>query len=152
VTSNDILINHSLSGIHPFQIDDEEEMLENIEHTRWNWLGDNWENVSESAKDLIRKLLEPNPAKRPDIHAALKHPWVVGETASGTDLAGAKDELKKFQARKKFKAAFKAVAATNRLKLAALSLKKSRDDAAQQHEEPVENNFIPYEEFVPKKT
>jgi hypothetical protein len=36
----------SLSGIHPFQIDDEEKMLDNIEAGKWLWLGPHWVKVS----------------------------------------------------------------------------------------------------------
>lgn len=31
-----------LSGIHPFQIEDENQMLANIQAGRWRWLGANW--------------------------------------------------------------------------------------------------------------
>lgn len=67
---------HRLSGIHPFQIEDEELMLDNIENNRWQWLGDSWKTVSDSAKDLILKLMEPDPAKRLTVDQALQHPWI----------------------------------------------------------------------------
>lgn len=31
-----------LSGIHPFQMEDEDQMLNNIQNGRWRWLGSNW--------------------------------------------------------------------------------------------------------------
>jgi serine/threonine protein kinase len=31
-----------LSGIHPFQIEDEEQMLNNIQVGKFKWLGRNW--------------------------------------------------------------------------------------------------------------
>jgi len=85
-----------LSGIHPFQIEDEEQMLDNIEHSRWQWLGDNWKGVSEPAKDFIKKLMEPNPDKRITVDQALAHPWIsvrfasklVDEIKSLTIIAG----------------------------------------------------------------
>lgn len=33
-------------------------------------------NISDSAKDLLKKLLEPNPSKRVSAGRALLHPWV----------------------------------------------------------------------------
>ena len=36
------LVFYRLSGIHPFQMEDEEQMLSNIQHGRWRWLGSNW--------------------------------------------------------------------------------------------------------------
>jgi serine/threonine protein kinase len=67
-----------LSGIHPFQIEeDEEKMLDLIESGKWKWLGPHWTNVSEAAKDLITKLMEPNPEKRFTVKQALQHPWIL---------------------------------------------------------------------------
>lgn len=34
-----------------------------------------WEVVSDSAKDLIRQLLTPDPAQRPSAAQLLSHPW-----------------------------------------------------------------------------
>ena len=36
---------------------------------------DEWRDVSEEAKDLIRKMLSKDPAKRPTALQALRHPW-----------------------------------------------------------------------------
>lgn len=36
-----------LSGIHPFQIEDEEQMLDNIQNGKWNWLGPHWAKVKK---------------------------------------------------------------------------------------------------------
>ncbi|KAG0565378.1 hypothetical protein KC19_8G185500 [Ceratodon purpureus] len=37
---------------------------------------DPWPNISEGAKDLIRKMLNPDPKKRLKAHEVLKHPWI----------------------------------------------------------------------------
>jgi serine/threonine protein kinase len=34
-----------LSGIHPFQIADEDVMLDNIQNAKWDWVGPNWSKV-----------------------------------------------------------------------------------------------------------
>jgi len=116
-----------LSGIHPFQIDDEDEMLDNIEVGEWVWLGESWDHVSEDAKDLIRRLMEPNPQTRLTIAEALSHPWIVNST-NDASLTSAQEEIRKFQARRKFKGAVQAVVATNRLRRALASLKEGNDD------------------------
>lgn len=36
-----------------------------------------WENVSNEAKDLVRKLLEFNPDKRISASEAIQHPWII---------------------------------------------------------------------------
>jgi serine/threonine protein kinase len=139
-----------LSGIHPFQIEDEEVMLDNIEHARWNWLGDNWDTVSDSAKDLLKQMLTQDPAKRPEISTLLKHPWIVNGGSSDRQLGtGVKDALKQFQARKKFKGAIRAIAATNRMRLAALSLKpRSESAGASDTSKDDIIDFHPYEDLV----
>jgi serine/threonine protein kinase len=35
--------------------------------------------ISDSAQDLIAKILEPDPVKRLSPAEALKHPWITGE-------------------------------------------------------------------------
>lgn len=39
-----------------------------------------WENVDESAKDFIQKLIVVDPEKRMDSTTALKHPWITNRT------------------------------------------------------------------------
>ena len=39
-----------------------------------------WRNVSETAIDLVKKLLEPDPSKRLKAQQALKHGWFVRQT------------------------------------------------------------------------
>jgi len=117
-----------LSGIHPFQIDDEDEMLDNIEVGEWEWMGDNWDQVSDDAKDLIRRLMDPNPRSRLTIEEALNHPWIVQNNRNDSNLASTQEQIRKFQARKRFKVAIQAVVATNRLRKALENLKEGNDD------------------------
>jgi len=131
-----------LSGIHPFQIDDEEEMLENIESGQWEWIGETWEKISEEAKDLIRHLMDPDPETRYSIDQALDHPWSKG-SFEGNNLTGAQEQIRKFQARKRFKGAIFQVMATNRLKRALEALKKGEEHEGQQH---VEDEIIQKDE------
>ena len=39
-----------------------------------------WNDVSDKAKDLIRKLLCVDPEERLSATYALKHPWITNET------------------------------------------------------------------------
>jgi len=101
-----------ISGIHPFQLDDEEEMLCNIENCHWGWVGDAWKSISKEAKDLVSRLLEPDPKKRLTAKQALEHPWLSINVDDKIDT----EELRRFQARRKLKGAIRAVAAINRMK------------------------------------
>jgi len=133
-----------LSGIHPFQIDDEEEMLLNIEKGEWEWIGDQWDNVSEDAKDLIIKLIDPNHETRYTIDQALAHPWITGSNTTTTkSLNAIKDNMRKFQARKKLRGAIFSVIATNRLKRSLDNLKRGildSDDSIENKNEEINNN------------
>jgi len=103
-----------LSGIHPFQIEDEEQMLNNIQAGKFKWLGRNWDKVSEEAKDLITKMLDPSPKSRPNVKECLAHPWF--KTQVDVELGDVAAELKKFQARKKLKGAINTVIASNKMR------------------------------------
>lgn len=62
--------------------------------------------ASDSAKDLIVKLLSSDIAKRLTAAEALEHPWLTGKTASDKPvLSNVLSNLKNFQANCKFKAA-----------------------------------------------
>lgn len=124
-----------LSGIHPFQIDDEDEMLDNIERGTWEFLGDEWENISEEAKNLISGLMNPDPERRFTVDDAISHPWFTGG-AGGRKLSSAQDQIRKFQARKKLKGAIMSVMATARLRrtLEALKLGSGIDEHVDNNE------------------
>lgn len=35
-----------------------------------------WKSISSTAKDLILKMLAPNPLHRPSVSEVLDHPWM----------------------------------------------------------------------------
>jgi serine/threonine protein kinase len=41
-----------------------------------------WKHVSEQAKDLIRHMLDVNPATRYTVDQVLAHPWMRGQGGS----------------------------------------------------------------------
>lgn len=43
-----------------------------------------WNIISDEAKDLIRKMLIVDPAKRWSASECLKHPWITGEAHNET--------------------------------------------------------------------
>ncbi|XP_059453522.1 calcium-dependent protein kinase SK5-like isoform X2 [Corylus avellana] len=63
-----------------------------------------WPGISESAKDLIRKMLDRNPKKRLTAHEVLCHPWIVDDIAPDKPLDSAVlSRLKQFSAMNKLK-------------------------------------------------
>lgn len=81
--------------------DDDDDELEEYYCMRPLCLdGDEWSAVSGEAKDLVRRLLAPNPKCRPTAKEALQHPWLrAANTASCSNCVCVceRDELALFQ-------------------------------------------------------
>merc|ERR1712072_34785 len=76
-----------------------------------------WDQVSDDAKDLIKKMLVVDPDKRLTASQALRHPWfMVGDhELISRNLAKTLDTMKKFNARRKFKGKVKGIILANKL-------------------------------------
>ena len=69
-----------LSGQHPFESDtSDEELYAMITRADYDLTRHPWDEISEGAKDLVRKLLTVDPVARLSCSEALKHPWITGE-------------------------------------------------------------------------
>jgi len=105
-----------LCGQAPFAGNTAEEKQLSICACRYSLRDRILEPVSDSAKDLIRRILVLDPAARPTAAEILEHPWVrVGGSASPDLLPlEASERLAAFHAKRKFKAAvYAAIAAGN---------------------------------------
>lgn len=93
-----------LTGRHPFDIEGgstNKEMANRIKKEAPPLRGSEFTaHVSDSAIDLIEKLLDKSPRRRMTAMQMLDHPWVKGETASNDKIANSDERLKGF---KKFK-------------------------------------------------
>ncbi|XP_028659824.2 myosin light chain kinase 3-like isoform X2 [Erpetoichthys calabaricus] len=65
-----------LSGLSPFLGENDNETLNNILSCRWDFEEEEFKNVSEEAKDFIRKLLIKDKSWRISATESLKHPWL----------------------------------------------------------------------------
>ncbi|XP_064299559.1 myosin light chain kinase family member 4 [Phalacrocorax carbo] len=65
-----------LSGLSPFLGDDDNETLNNILSCSWDFEDEEFQGVSDQAKDFISKLLIKEKCWRISATAALKHPWL----------------------------------------------------------------------------
>ncbi|KAL6988154.1 Calcium-dependent protein kinase 25 [Sarracenia purpurea var. burkii] len=75
VWSAGVIIYILLSGVPPFWAQTEQDIFENVLHADLDFSSDPWPNISESAKDLVRKMLVRDPRKRLSAHEVLCHPW-----------------------------------------------------------------------------
>ena len=53
-----------LSGHEPFEAEYLKDLVEKIKKGDFEFPGESWDNVSESAKDLVTNLLQKEPSKR----------------------------------------------------------------------------------------
>ncbi|KAK9072727.1 hypothetical protein SSX86_009162 [Deinandra increscens subsp. villosa] len=65
-----------LCGVPPFWGESESEIFEEVLRGKLDFSSDPWPSISESAKDLVRKMLIRNPKKRITAHGVLCHPWI----------------------------------------------------------------------------
>ena len=64
-----------LCGYPPFNGENNEEIIENVLKGDFEFPDDEWSEVSDYAKDLIKKMLTYDPKKRPSAKHILKHSW-----------------------------------------------------------------------------
>ena len=100
-----------LAGYHPFYEQNERELYRKIQKGQFQFHEMCWSRISEEAKDLIRSLLTVDPDERITTEAVLEHPWIKGdaEKLQNNDLRKSLVELKKFNAKRKMKAAVQAI-------------------------------------------
>eukprot|EP00262_Sarcandra_glabra_P020756 TRINITY_DN8417_c0_g1_i1.p1 TRINITY_DN8417_c0_g1~~TRINITY_DN8417_c0_g1_i1.p1 ORF type:complete len:578 (-),score=107.76 TRINITY_DN8417_c0_g1_i1:37-1770(-) len=76
VWSAGVIIYILLSGVPPFWAETEQGIFEQVLSGDLDFSSDPWPSISESAKDLVRRMLVRNPKKRMTAHEVLCHPWV----------------------------------------------------------------------------
>uniref|UniRef100_A0A8C0Q674 Ribosomal protein S6 kinase n=3 Tax=Canis lupus TaxID=9612 RepID=A0A8C0Q674_CANLF len=75
-----ILLYTMLAGYTPFAngpSDTPEEILTRIGSGKFTLSGGNWSTVSETAKDLVSKMLHVDPHQRLTAKQVLQHPWIT---------------------------------------------------------------------------
>jgi len=95
-----------LCGFPPFYDENNAALFETIKAGRYDYPSPYWDGVSKDAKALIDSLLQVDPTNRFTAPEVLEHPWIAehGEYHDNS-LEGVSGELKRFNARQKFKAA-----------------------------------------------
>ncbi|KAJ4964201.1 hypothetical protein NE237_024140 [Protea cynaroides] len=105
VWSAGVILYILLSGVPPFWAETEPGIFRQILLAKLDFESEPWPGISESAKDLIRKMLDSNPKTRLTAHEVLCHPWIVDDRiAPDKPLDSAVlSRLKQFSVMNKFK-------------------------------------------------
>ncbi|CAJ2639765.1 unnamed protein product [Trifolium pratense] len=93
-----------LSGVPPFWAETEKGIFDAILEGHIDFDSDPWPKISDSAKDLVRKMLIQDPKKRITSAQVLEHPWIKGGNASDKPIDSAVlSRMKQFRAMNKLK-------------------------------------------------
>ena len=84
-----------LSGCSPFSADEEEAILQLVNEGKYEFHESEWSDVSDSAKDLISKLLVVDPTQRLNMEGMLEHEWLKEAVANGRALVAQATESRK---------------------------------------------------------
>jgi serine/threonine protein kinase len=112
-----------LCGFPPFYDEDIKQLFEQIKKGAFDFPSPYWDEVSDNAKTLIKKLLQVDPKKRLKASDVLSDPWVTAESTPRTNLPNVLPGIKAINAKKKFKKAGDAALAAVRFS-SLLDLKK----------------------------
>ncbi|XP_051565632.1 peripheral plasma membrane protein CASK-like isoform X12 [Myxocyprinus asiaticus] len=104
-----------LSGCLPFY-GTKERLFEAIIKGRYKLNPRQWGHISESAKDLVRRMLMLDPAERITVYEALNHPWLKERDryAYKIHLPDTVEQLRKFNSRRKLKGAVLAAVSSHK--------------------------------------
>ncbi|KAL2332571.1 hypothetical protein Fmac_020152 [Flemingia macrophylla] len=94
-----------LSGVPPFWAETQQGIFDAVLKGHIDFDSDPWPLISDSAKDLIRKMLCSRPSERLTAHQVLCHPWIC-ENGVAPDRAldpAVLSRLKQFSAMNKLK-------------------------------------------------
>ncbi|XP_060188252.1 calcium-dependent protein kinase 21-like [Lycium barbarum] len=104
VWSAGVILYILLSGVPPFWAETEKGIFNAILKGEIDFQSDPWPSISNSAKDLIRKMLTQEPKKRITSAQVLEHPWLrLGEASDKPIDSAVLSRMKQFRAMNKLK-------------------------------------------------
>jgi calcium/calmodulin-dependent protein kinase I len=94
-----------LCGYPPFYGTTQIELFEKITHAKYEFPEPEWNYISDTAKDFIKKLLVLDPKDRMTADQALEHPFLSSSSSSNNKLLSIETTMNKYnQERKKARA------------------------------------------------
>lgn len=121
-----------LAGYPPFYDDDTRKLFRKIKEARYYFHEDYWSGISPEAIDMIKKMLCLDQKERWTAGQLLRHPWIEAqdEVLANKDLNSTLVEMKRYNARRKLKAAANTIITLNRMKKMALTTSIRRKSEA----------------------
>ena len=92
-----------LCGYEPFHSDIEAEKYRLILKCQFTYVTADWQDISETAKDFIQRLLVVNPKSRPTASKVLQHGWLNGIAHKHQNLQAAPQKLRQLINARKLK-------------------------------------------------
>ena len=96
-----------LVGYPPFFADTTKEIFAAIRKDDLDFVEEDWEGISSTAKDLITNLLQKNPNERITCAEALKHQWFevlnMNEKKKKPPMQQTLEKLRRYKAPKRMK-------------------------------------------------
>ncbi|GLT37380.1 hypothetical protein SLA2020_116990 [Shorea laevis] len=105
VWSAGVILYILLCGVPPFWAETEQGVAQAIIKSVIDFKRDPWPKVSDNAKDLVRKMLDPEPQRRLTAQQVLDHPWLQNAKKAPNVSLGetVKARLKQFSVMNKLK-------------------------------------------------
>ncbi|XP_071697809.1 calcium-dependent protein kinase 8-like [Rutidosis leptorrhynchoides] len=104
VWSAGVILYILLCGVPPFWAETEQGVARAIIRSVINFKRDPWPKISDNAKDLVKKMLDPDPKRRLTAQQVLDHPWLSNsKNAPNVPLGDVKSRLKQFSMMNKLK-------------------------------------------------
>ncbi|XP_020292750.1 calcium/calmodulin-dependent protein kinase type 1 isoform X4 [Pseudomyrmex gracilis] len=111
-----------LCGYPPFYDESDANLFAQILKGEFEFDSPYWDDISDSAKDFIRKLMCVNVEERYTCKQALAHPWISGNAASNKNIHGTvSEQLKKNFAKSRWKQAYHAATVIRQMQRLALN-------------------------------
>ncbi|CAK72198.1 unnamed protein product (macronuclear) [Paramecium tetraurelia] len=82
-----VILYFLLSGYLPFDSEFPEDIIKNIIECKYDLQEEFWQQISDDARDLIKKLLMKEPDERISMQSALEHPWIKNRNQLPTKKA-----------------------------------------------------------------
>jgi calcium/calmodulin-dependent protein kinase I len=130
-----------LCGFPPFYHESTAQLYKQIKKGEYDFPSPYWDDVSESAKELVRMLLCVDPAKRATAKQVINHSWISGSSASNKQFSTIHmKRLQMLQARRRLRKGVQMIIAIN--KFANMFEQIRLEDANKTHNNN-NNNTIP---------